>query len=150
MLDPNNRSFHCSFHRVPFSIFPNENSVESYHRSIIDQFSLQVEAYGMPKDDTSSNGFIERLSSSRLPDRQRERPESRNEDTRAKRFIRSENEIKDESPGEAEDMIAQDAKVFRPLFVYRQQVERRNHARRNMAHRNHRHAAHQSCYHRHY
>jgi hypothetical protein len=112
----------------------------------------QVEAYGMPKDDTSSNGFIERLPSSRLPDGQRGKPDSWNEDTRARRSVRqgSKNEIKNENPGEAEDMIAQDTKVFRPLFVYRQQIERRNHARRNTAYRNHRHATHQPCYHGHY
>lgn len=107
-----------------------------------------VEAYGIPKNNVETNGFIERLpllSSGSQP----VTPGSRY--IREKRSVRtgSENKIEEKMVSEAEDMEAQDAKVFRPLFVYRQQVaarERRKHAR-NAAHRNHWHAIHQPCYH---
>ncbi|KMQ91933.1 hypothetical protein RF55_8144 [Lasius niger] len=109
-----------------------------------------VEAYGIPKNNVETNGFIERLP---LPSagRQSVTLGSRHEDIRVKRSVRtgSENEIENKVISEAEDMEAQDAKVFRPLFVYRQQVagrERRKHAR-NAAHRNHWHAIHHICDH---
>ncbi|XP_012231235.1 uncharacterized protein [Linepithema humile] len=108
-----------------------------------------VEAYGLPKINVKTNGFIEK---SPLPNTdQSARLESQHQDIRARRSVRigSENKVEEKTGNEAEDMEAQDAKVFRPLFVYRQQVaarERRKQAR-NVAHRNHRHAIHQPCNH---
>lgn len=111
---------------------------------------FQVKAYGIPKNNMENNGFIEKLS---FPSAAHQpvtlRP--RHENIRVRKSVRSgsENKIEEKINNEAEDMEAQDAKVFRPLFVYRQQVaarERRKHAR-NVAHRNHWHAIHQPCYH---
>lgn len=110
-----------------------------------------VEAYGVPKKNVENNGFIERLPLSNTG-RQPAKLASENESVRIRRSIRtgSENKFEEKVASEAEDMEAQDSKVFRPLFVYRQQVaarERRKHAR-NVAHKNHRHATYQPCYHR--
>lgn len=107
-----------------------------------------MEAYGIPKNNMETNGFIERLPFSSA-DRQLATLGSRHENIRVRRSLRtgSENKI-EEKINETEDMEAQEGKVFRPLFVYRQQVaarERRKHARN--AHRNHRHAIRQPCYH---
>lgn len=111
----------------------------------------QVEAYGMPKDRVETNGFIERLPFA-VADRQSVRLDERDEAVRARRSVRggTENKIEEKIASEAEDMVAQDSKVFRPLFVYRQQMaarQNRKHARK-LAHRYHRHANHQSCDHR--
>lgn len=111
-----------------------------------------VEAYGILKNKMETNGFIERLPLSNTA-RQPPKLDDENESVRTRRFIRtgSENKVEEQVLNEAEDMMAQDSKVFRPLFVYRQQVaarEKRKHAR-NLAHRNHRHATHQPCYHQH-
>lgn len=112
-------------------------------------FIAQVEAYGMPKNIIESTGFIERVLSSNA-DRYQPATTSRNdENVRIRRFVQAgtENKIEEKIASETEDMEAQDAKVFRPLFVYRQQVaarQRRKHAR-NVAHRNHRHVSHQPC-----
>jgi len=109
-----------------------------------------VEAYGIPKNNMETNGFIERLSLSSAGHKPA-KLDSENESDRIRRSVRKafENNVEEKVASEAEDMEAQDAKVFRPLFVYRQQVaarERRKHAR-NVAYRNHRHATHQPCYH---
>ncbi|XP_070521389.1 uncharacterized protein [Cardiocondyla obscurior] len=114
-----------------------------------------VEAYGIPKKNkVETNGFIERLPLSCI-NCQPAKLGFENEGVRIRRFVRTgsehfENEVEKKVATEAEDMEAQDAKVFRPLFVYRQQVaarERRKHAK-NVGHRNHRHATHQPYYHR--
>ncbi|XP_011163424.1 uncharacterized protein LOC105198420 [Solenopsis invicta] len=112
-----------------------------------------VEAYGLPKNNMENNGFIERLPlSSTRHQPTNNKLGSENESVRISRSVRtgSENKVEEKVASEAEDMEAEDSKVFRPLFVYRQQVaarERRKHAR-NVAHRNHRHATHQQpCYH---
>lgn len=115
-----------------------------------------MEAYGIPKNNMENNGFIERLPLSSV-NRQsvNNKLGSENEGIRIRKSVRtgSENEVEEKVVSEAEDMVAQDSKVFRPLFVYRQQVaarERRKHAR-NVAHRNHRNATtsrHQPRYHR--
>ncbi|XP_012528077.1 uncharacterized protein LOC105832032 [Monomorium pharaonis] len=110
-----------------------------------------VEAYGIPKNNMETNGFIERLPLSNTR-RQSAKLGSENESIRINRSVRmgSENKVEEKVASEAEDMVAQDSKVFRPLFVYRQQVaarERRKHAR-NIAHRNHRQATQRPCYHR--
>ncbi|XP_070156283.1 uncharacterized protein [Polyergus mexicanus] len=107
-----------------------------------------VEAYGIPKNNMETNGFIERLAFPSVG-RQPATLGSQRENVRVRRSVRtgSENKVEEKIISEAEDMEAQDAKVFRPLFVYRQQVaarERRKHAR-NVAHRNHLHAIHQPC-----
>ncbi|XP_020294850.1 uncharacterized protein LOC109860277 [Pseudomyrmex gracilis] len=101
-----------------------------------------VEAYGMPKNIVESNGFVERVLSSNA-DRYQLGTTSRNdnENVRIRRSVQTgtENKIEEKVASETEDMEAQDAKVFRPLFVYRQQVaarQRRKHAR-NVAHKNH-------------
>ncbi|XP_018375068.1 PREDICTED: uncharacterized protein LOC108768887 [Trachymyrmex cornetzi] len=109
-----------------------------------------VEAYGIPKNKMETNGFIERLPLSSIG-HQAAKLDSRNENVRIRRSIRtgSEDKVEKKVTSEAEDMQAQDSKVFRPLFVHRQQVaarERRKHAR-NVLHRNHRHTTHQPCYH---
>lgn len=112
-----------------------------------------MEAYGIPKNNMETNGFIERLPlSSAGRQSVNDKLKSENESVRIRRSVRtgSENKVEEKVASEVEDMEAQDAKVFRPLFVYRQQVaakERRKHAR-NVAHRNHRHAIHQPCHHR--
>lgn len=114
-----------------------------------------MEAYGLPKNKMETNGFIERLPLSNTNGQVNNKLESENENIRIRKSVRtgSENEVEEKVVSEAEDMVAQDSKVFRPLFVYRQQVaakERRKHAR-NVAHRNHRHATtprQQPCYHR--
>ncbi|KYQ60709.1 hypothetical protein ALC60_00334, partial [Trachymyrmex zeteki] len=82
-----------------------------------------VEAYGIPKNKMETNGFIERLSLSST-DHQAAKLDSRNENVRIRRSIRtgSENKVEKKVVSEAEDMQAQDSKVFRPLFVHRQQV----------------------------
>ncbi|XP_011881030.1 PREDICTED: uncharacterized protein LOC105569288 [Vollenhovia emeryi] len=110
-----------------------------------------VEAYGIPKNKVETNGFIDRLPLSST-DRESAKLESENGNVRIRRFVRtgSGNKVEEKVANEVEDMEAQDTKVFRPLFVYRQQVatrERRKHAR-NVAHRNHWHATYQPCYHR--
>lgn len=104
-----------------------------------------VEAYGLPKSNVETNGLVERLP---LPSTDNHSTRLRSRD-RVERSVRtgSENKVEEKAGSEVEDMEAQDAKVFRPLFVYRQQVaarERRKHAR-NAVHRNHRHAIHQPC-----
>ncbi|KAL6267834.1 hypothetical protein P5V15_000906 [Pogonomyrmex californicus] len=111
-----------------------------------------VEAYGIPKNNMETNGFIERLPLPRASHQVASKFGPESENVRVTRSVRtgSENKVEEKVVNEAEDMVAQDAKVFRPLFVYRQQVaarERRKHAR-NVAHRNHRHATHQPCHHR--
>ncbi|XP_072753866.1 uncharacterized protein [Anoplolepis gracilipes] len=108
-----------------------------------------VEAYGLPKNNMESNGFIERLpvpSAGHKP----VTLGSRSENIRVRRFADtgSENKIEEKLSNEAENMKAQDTKVFRPLFVYRQQIaarERRKHAR-NAVHKKYWHAIHQPCH----
>lgn len=115
-----------------------------------------MEAYGISKNKMETNGFIERLPLSGTGRQSaNNKLGSQNESVRIRKSVRtgSENEVEEKVASEAEDMMAQDSKVFRPLFVYRQQVaakERRKHAR-NVVHRNHRYATtstHQPCYHR--
>lgn len=107
----------------------------------------------MPKDKVETNGFIERLPLVGIANRQSVRLGSNGEpEVRARRSVRdgSENKVEEKVANEAEDMQAQDSKVFRPLFVYRQQVaarQKRKHSR-NLTHRFHRHASHRYCDHR--
>lgn len=110
-----------------------------------------MEAYGILKNKLETNGFIERLPLSSIDHQPaNDKLKLENESGRIRRSVRtgSENKVEEKVVSEAEDMEAQDAKVFRPLFVYKQQVaarERRKHAR-NVAHRNYRCTTHQPCY----
>ncbi|XP_014470201.1 PREDICTED: uncharacterized protein LOC106742088 [Dinoponera quadriceps] len=112
-----------------------------------------VEAYGMPKDNVATNGFIERLPSAAAVNRQPARLGSSEEiAARARRSVREgvANKVEENVASEAEDMQAQDSKIFRPLFVYRHQQaarQKRKHSR-NLTHRFHRHPSHHYCDHR--
>lgn len=70
----------------------------------------------MSKKDLEDNGKIERM-----PPLVILKNDERNEDS----LRRSSRSISEEPKDELKDLEAQDAKVFRPLFVYRQQVARR-------------------------
>ncbi|XP_043248365.1 uncharacterized protein LOC122395100 [Colletes gigas] len=83
-----------------------------------------VEAYGMSKEHLETNGEIERVP---VPSSYQIR---RGTGARVSRSIDLEpkQDIEEESlNGELEDLEAQDAKVFRPLFVYRQQLAKKQH-----------------------
>ncbi|KAK2585535.1 hypothetical protein KPH14_010177 [Odynerus spinipes] len=75
-----------------------------------------VEAYGMTKKRLENNGKIERMPPVAIAKTE----ELENDASR--RVARS---IPKELENEANDLEAQDAKVFRPLFVYRQQIAKR-------------------------
>lgn len=76
------------------------------------------------------NGYIER-SNSQQPPASYQIPS--NQRSRITRSIEAETK-QDNLKNDPEDLEAQDAKIFRPLFVYRQQVARRQHRRRNHVH----------------
>ncbi|XP_029055213.1 uncharacterized protein LOC114882489 [Osmia bicornis bicornis] len=78
-----------------------------------------VEAYGKSKDHLETNGKIERIQSPISP---RATSESGNRVSRS---------IATGSKGEPDDLEAQDAKIFRPLFVYRQQQAKKQHRAKN-------------------
>ncbi|XP_033183578.2 uncharacterized protein LOC117153541 [Bombus vancouverensis nearcticus] len=89
-----------------------------------------VEAYGKTKEHLEMNGYIER-SNSQEPPASYQIPS--NQRSRITRSIEAETK-QDNLKNDPEDLEAQDAKIFRPLFVYRQQVARRQHRRRNHVH----------------
>lgn len=107
----------------------------------------------MPKDKVATNGLIERLPLAAAANRQAARLGSHEEniDVRMRRSVREgpENKVGEKVASEAEDMQAQDSMVFRPLFVYRQQMASRQNRKRsrNLTHRYHRHASHHYCDH---
>lgn len=70
----------------------------------------------MSKKQLDDNGKIERIPPLAIL-----KNDERNDDS-LRRVSRS---ISEEPKDESKDLEAQDAKVFRPLFVYRQQVARR-------------------------
>ncbi|XP_076622937.1 uncharacterized protein LOC143342694 [Colletes latitarsis] len=81
-----------------------------------------IEAYGMSKEHLETNGEIERVPVSTNYQIRR------GTGARVSRSIDLEpkQDIEEESwKGELEDLEAQDAKVFRPLFVYRQQLAKK-------------------------
>lgn len=82
---------------------------------------LQIEAYGKTKERVETNGSIERGHRSEIH-QSRRNPRSIEEEMK-----------RDGVKKEVEDLEGQDSKVFRPLFVYRQQVARRNHWVKNYA-----------------
>ncbi|CAL7935828.1 unnamed protein product [Xylocopa violacea] len=88
-----------------------------------------IEAYGKSKEQLEMNGQIE-VGHPPSPIRP-QYPE-----TSGLRVTRSiETVLKQDKPTkELEDLEGQDAKVFRPLFVYRQQVAKRQHRGRNRIH----------------
>ncbi|XP_054012427.1 uncharacterized protein LOC128894609 [Hylaeus anthracinus] len=88
-----------------------------------------IEAYGKSKERLENNGEIERVQSPVSMGHQ----VPRDAGARVSRSIEEEpnEKIKGDSKGDPEDLEAQDAKVFRPLFVYRQQVARRQHRLNN-------------------
>lgn len=81
---------------------------------------LQIEAYGKMKERLEMNGSIERGQPSEIH-QSRRKPRSIETETK-------QDGVKDD---DLEDLEGQDAKVFRPLFVYRQQVARRKHRAKN-------------------
>lgn len=82
---------------------------------------LQIEAYGKTKDRLETNGSIERGN-----------PSTIHETRRSPRSIETETTKQDGvKEGDLEDLEGQDAKVFRPLFVYRQQMARKQHRAKN-------------------
>ncbi|XP_043526373.1 uncharacterized protein LOC122537351 isoform X1 [Frieseomelitta varia] len=89
-----------------------------------------IEAYGKMKDHLEMNGHIERGNLQESPASYQS---SRNEKPRIIRSIEAEAKQDNLKDG-LEDLEAQDAKVFRPLFVYRQQMARRKHYGRNHIH----------------
>ncbi|KAF7403735.1 hypothetical protein HZH68_006529 [Vespula germanica] len=92
------------------------NVAESVRGDEQSRNSRIVEAYGMSKKQLDDNGKIERIPPLAIL-----KNDERNDDS-LRRVSRS---ISEESKDESKDLEAQDAKVFRPLFVYRQQVARR-------------------------
>lgn len=76
------------------------------------------------------NGYIERSNSQRPPASYQI---ASNQRPRITRSIKAETK-QDNLKNDPEDLEAQDAKIFRPLFVYRQQVARRQHRGRNRVH----------------
>lgn len=75
-----------------------------------------VEAYGMAKKQLENNGKIERMPPIAIV---------KTEEWKNDALRRNERSIPKEEKNEANDLEAQDAKVFRPLFVYRQQMAKR-------------------------
>ncbi|KAI4502352.1 hypothetical protein M0802_002264 [Mischocyttarus mexicanus] len=75
-----------------------------------------VEAYGMSKKQLENNGDIEKLPPLVI---------AKNEEPNDDLFRRNPRSISEENKNEPNDLEAQNSKVFRPLFVYRQQVARR-------------------------
>lgn len=73
------------------------------------------------------NGHIERRYNPKSASNQHPARNSRNRETRS-----IETEVKQDDL--THDLEAQDAKVFRPLFVYRQQVAKREHRTKNQIH----------------
>lgn len=105
----------------------SEEEVESGSR-----IARAIEAYGKSKENLDSNGRIERV---RLP-----LPASGHApaltETRVARSIEAEPKqaSKEGANGDTDDLDAQDSKVFRPLFVYRQQIAKRQQRGRNQIH----------------
>ncbi|XP_031826141.1 uncharacterized protein LOC116424203 [Nomia melanderi] len=79
-----------------------------------------IEAYGKSKEHLETNGEIEEWRDQALITRH---PERRGVGLRVTRSI--ETGQPEVSAKNTEDLEAQDAKVFRPLFVYRQQLAKR-------------------------
>ncbi|XP_014615392.1 PREDICTED: uncharacterized protein LOC106793189 [Polistes canadensis] len=75
-----------------------------------------VEAYGMSKKQLENNGQIEKLPPLVI---------AKSEEPKEHSFGRIPRSISEENKNESYDLEAQNSKVFRPLFVYRQQVARR-------------------------
>ncbi|KAG7189828.1 hypothetical protein KM043_017487 [Ampulex compressa] len=104
-----------------------------------------IQAYGLPKERLETNGYIERMGG--LDVMKDNTP--RSIPSRMTRSIPSEpkNEDVDQGGAGSEDLDAGESKVFRPLFVYRQQMaarQRRNQAR-NSIQNTHQHG--KSCNH---
>ncbi|XP_001121053.2 uncharacterized protein LOC107963970 [Apis mellifera] len=92
-------------------------------RSVEDgsRVTRSIEAYGKTKDRLETNGSIERGN-----------PSTIHETRRSPRSIETETTKQDGvKEGDLEDLEGQDAKVFRPLFVYRQQMARKQHRAKN-------------------
>lgn len=113
----------------------------------------QVEAYGLPKDKMETNGLIERLPVVPAVNRQTAGLGlDEYIEVRTRRSVREEagNKIEGKVASEAEDMQTQDTKVFRPLFVYRQQMAAKQERKRlrKLKHKHHhRHPSHHNCHH---
>ncbi|XP_047350873.1 uncharacterized protein LOC124949594 [Vespa velutina] len=75
-----------------------------------------VEAYGMSKKQLDDNGKIEIMPPLAI---------LKNDEHNVDSLRRVSRSISEERKDELKDLETQDAKVFRPLFVYRQQVARR-------------------------
>lgn len=79
-----------------------------------------MEAYGKTKERLEMNGSIERGH-----------PLEIHQTRRKPRSIETEMKEDGVKEDDLEDLEGQDAKVFRPLFVYRQQMARRKHRAKN-------------------
>ncbi|XP_015429933.1 PREDICTED: uncharacterized protein LOC107186552 [Dufourea novaeangliae] len=99
-----------------------EEEVESGSRP-----ARAIEAYGKSKEQLETNGEIERVQS---PTAMRHQTRRGAVVSRVARSIDTEPKST-ESRKSTEDLEAQDAKVFRPLFVYRQQLARKQHRGRH-------------------
>ncbi|CAK9803301.1 hypothetical protein ANTPLA_LOCUS3537 [Anthophora plagiata] len=86
-----------------------------------------IEVYGMSKENLYMNGEIEKIHPPVPSSRYQAPVDSR---IRLTRSIETESK-QGEHSNDLEDLEAQDAKIFRPLFVYRQQVAKRQHRGRN-------------------
>nr|XP_033340344.1 uncharacterized protein LOC117228613 [Megalopta genalis] len=91
-----------------------------------------IEAYGKSKEHLTTNGEIEIVQKPVVVVRQQTR---RGAAPRSARSIgaTAKPEAADGRRKDSEDLEAQDAKVFRPLFVYRQQQAKRQHRVNNYA-----------------
>ncbi|KOC63142.1 hypothetical protein WH47_02651, partial [Habropoda laboriosa] len=89
-----------------------------------------IKVYGKSKENLHMNGEIVRVEPP-IPSFRHQAPV--NSHTRLTRSIETVPK-QDEPTNDLEDLEAQDAKVFRPLFVYRQQVAKRQHRARNQLH----------------
>ncbi|XP_015178860.1 PREDICTED: uncharacterized protein LOC107067671 [Polistes dominula] len=96
------------------------NLVESEINDDRSRNARVVEAYGMSKKQLDNNGEIERLPPLVI---------AKNEEPKEHSFGRIPRSISEENKGESNDLEAQNSKVFRPLFVYRQQVARKQQLR---------------------
>ncbi|XP_076649237.1 uncharacterized protein LOC143357005 [Halictus rubicundus] len=85
-----------------------------------------IEAYGKSKEHLATNGDIERVQESPVAVGHQTRRVS---ESRIARSIdaTAKPEVAEDSRKDSGDLEAQDAKVFRPLFVYRQQLAKRQH-----------------------
>ena len=105
----------------------SEEEVESGSR-----IARAIEAYGKSKENLDSNGRIERV---RAPLPSSDHAPALTQTRRARSIEAEPKEAsKEVANGDTDDLDAQDSKVFRPLFVYRQQIAKRQQRGKNQIH----------------